>query len=197
MKAQDFRGFLEQLGDLTEVQRSALASALAGKGSGNEAIALIEIQFSAAPACGHCKSESFGSWGHASGLRRYRCHDCHRTFNAPTGTPLAQLYRRDAWLEYARALVDRVSLRKVAKRAGIGLEASFRWRHRFFVVSGDFRVAAAILDRLVPLLRVELGVEVDRLALARVLQGRHTAVTPADRPGIGVHLGLPRRILSN
>ena len=68
MKAQDFRGFLEQLGDLTEVQRSALASALAGKGSGNEAIALIEIQFSAAPACGHCKSESFGSWGHASGL---------------------------------------------------------------------------------------------------------------------------------
>src|SRR5450631_4452402 len=69
MKAQDFRGFIEQLGDLTEVQRSALAAALAGKGSGNEAIALIEMQFSTAPACGNCKSERFGSWGHASGLK--------------------------------------------------------------------------------------------------------------------------------
>lgn len=139
MKAQDFRGLIEQLGDLTEVQRSALAAALAGKGSGNEAIALIEMQFSAAPACGHCKSERFGSWGHASGLRRYMCRDCHRTFNALTGTPLAQLHRRDAWLEYARALVDRVSLRKAAKRAGIGLEASFRWRHRFLKAARDKR----------------------------------------------------------
>jgi transposase-like protein len=139
MKAQDFRGFIEQLGDLTEVQRSALAAALAGKGSGNEAIALIEMQFSAAPACGHCKSERFGSWGHASGLRRYKCRDCHRTFNALTGTPLAQLHRRDAWLAYARALVDRVSLRKAAKRAGIGLEASFRWRHRFLKAARDKR----------------------------------------------------------
>jgi hypothetical protein len=60
MKAQEFREFIEQLGDLTEVQRSALASALADKGSGNEAIALIEAQFSVAPACSHCKSERFG-----------------------------------------------------------------------------------------------------------------------------------------
>jgi len=139
MKAQDFRGFLEQLGDLTEVQRSALAAALTGKGSANEAIALIEMQFSAAPACGHCKSESFQSWGQSSGLRRYKCRDCLRTFNALTGTPLAQLHRRDAWLEYARALVDRVSLRKAAKRAGIGLEASFRWRHRFLKAARDKR----------------------------------------------------------
>ena len=119
MKTQDFRGFIEQFGDLTEVQRSALAAAFAGKGSGSEAIALIEMQFSAAPACGHCKSESFGSWGHASGLRRYMC--C------------------DAWLDYARALVDRVSLRKAAKRAGIGLEASFRWRHRSLKAARDKR----------------------------------------------------------
>ena len=42
MKAQDFKAFVEQLGDLSEVQRAALAAALAGKGSANEAIALIE-----------------------------------------------------------------------------------------------------------------------------------------------------------
>ena len=84
-----------------------------------------------APVCGHCKSAAFGSWGVASGLRRYKCKCCSRTFNALTGTPLAQLHRREAWLEYARALVDGVSLRKAAERCGIHLETSFRWRHRF------------------------------------------------------------------
>lgn len=142
MKAEDFRGLVEQLGDLTEVQRAALQAALAGEGSANEAVALIETRFAAAPSCGHCGSERFGTWGHASGLRRYKCRDCHRTFNALTGTPLAQLHRRDAWLDYARALVDRVSLRKAAERADVCLETSFRWRHRFLAAARDKRPSA-------------------------------------------------------
>jgi len=142
MNPEDFRGLVEQLGDLTEVQRAALQAALAGKGSANEAVALIETRFAAAPACGHCKSESFGPWGRASGMRRYKCRDCHRTFNALTGTPLAHLHRRDAWLDYARALVDRVSLRKAAERADVCLETSFRWRHRFLSVAKDKRPSA-------------------------------------------------------
>ena len=139
MDPKDFRAFIEQLGDMSEVQRSALAAALAGKGAANEAIALIELRFAAAPACGHCRSEHFGSWGRASGLRRYKCKGCGRTFNALTGTPLAQLHRRDAWLDYARALVDRVSLRKAAERADVCLETSFRWRHRFVAAARDKR----------------------------------------------------------
>ena len=139
MKTQDFRTLVEQLGDLTDVQRTALAAALAGKGSENEAIAMIETRFAAEPCCGHCKSKCFGTWGHASGLRRYKCKDCSRTFNALTGTPLAQLHRRDAWLDYARALVDRTSLRKAAEHAGVCLETSFRWRHRFLKAAKDKR----------------------------------------------------------
>ena len=131
MKTQEFQALIEQLGDLSEVQRSALVAALKGNGSANDVIALIETRFAVAPVCGHCKSEAFGSWGVASGLRRYKCKCCSRTFNALTGTPLAQLHRREAWLEYARALVDGVSLRKAAERCGIHLETSFRWRHRF------------------------------------------------------------------
>ena len=104
MRAEDFRAFVEQLNDLSEVQRAALVAALAGKSAASEAVALIETRFAAAPCCGHCKSERFGPWGHASGLKRYKCKDCGRTFNALTGTPLAQLHRRDAWLDYARAL---------------------------------------------------------------------------------------------
>ncbi len=100
---------------------------------------MIEMRFALAPACGHCKSERFGGWGKASGLKRYMCRDCGRTFNALTGTPLAQLHRRDAWLDYARAMVDRTSLRKAAERADICLETSFRWRHRFLEASRDKR----------------------------------------------------------
>ena len=139
MKAHDFRTLVEQLGDLTQVQRVALATALAGEGSANEAVAMIEARFACEPACGHCKSESFISWGQAGGLKRYKCRDCKRTFNALTGTPLAQLHRRDAWLGYARAMVDRTSLRAAAKRADICLDTSFRWRHRFVKAARDKR----------------------------------------------------------
>jgi transposase-like protein len=91
------------LGELSAVQRAALAAALAGKGSANEAIALVETWFAVEPACARCNSERFGSWGKPSDLKRYKCKDCNRTFNALNGTPLDQLHRRDARLDYASA----------------------------------------------------------------------------------------------
>lgn len=142
MKAQDFRTLVEQLGDLTQVQREALVEALSAKGSGDEVIGLIETRFAAAPACGHCGSAEFKLWGSASGLKRYHCGVCGRTFNALTGTPLAGLRSRDKWLDYARALVDGVSLRKAAARADIHLETSFRWRHRFLASAKDKKALA-------------------------------------------------------
>ena len=72
-----------------------------------------------------------GTWSKPKPLTRYKCHDCRRTFTGLTGTPLERLRRRDAWLDYAQALADGVSLRKAAKRCGIVLDTSFRWRHRF------------------------------------------------------------------
>jgi transposase-like protein len=131
MKAQDYQAFVEQLDELTPVQRDALLAALSAKASSGDVLAMIETRFAAEPACGHCGSERFGTWGHASALRRYKCKDCGRTFNALTGTPLAQLHRREKWLDYAAALVDGISLRKAAKRCDIDLTTSFRWRHRF------------------------------------------------------------------
>ena len=74
-------------------------------------------------------------------IKQYKCRDCKRTFNALTGTPLAQLHRRDAWLDYARAMVDRTSLRAAAERAGVCLDTSFRWRHRFIKADMDKRPA--------------------------------------------------------
>jgi transposase-like protein len=131
MKAQDFRVLVEQLGDLTRVQREALVEALSAKGSSAEVVALIQTRFAAEPTCGHCGSADVKPWGTASGLKRYMCKSCERTFNALTGTPLSGLRLREKWLGYARSLVEGVSLRKAAAENDIHLETSFRWRHRF------------------------------------------------------------------
>ena len=131
MNGKGFQALVAQLGDLSSVQREALISALKRRLSLDDAIELIDSQFKAAPCCGHCGSKSVVGWSSQNGLARYRCRDCTRTFNALTGTPLAQLHRRDAWFDYAKAIADGLSLRKAATRCGIALDTSFRWRHRF------------------------------------------------------------------
>ena len=62
MKTKEFQSFVEQLGELSAVQRDALVSALQSKASANDVIAMIEARFAAAPACGHCHSERIGPW---------------------------------------------------------------------------------------------------------------------------------------
>ena len=141
MKIKDFRVLVAELGLLTPVQRSAVIAALSSKGSAGDVVALIEAEFAKAPACGHCGSEAFSKWGVATGMKRYMCKSCERTFNALTGTPLAHLQKREKWLDYARAIVDGLSLRKAAKRVGVHLETSFRWRHRFLSASKNAKAA--------------------------------------------------------
>ena len=60
-----------------------------------------------------------------------RCKSCLKTFNAATGTPLARLRKKEKWLEYSKAMVDGLSVRKAARKCGIDNTTSFRWRHRF------------------------------------------------------------------
>lgn len=131
MEAVDFQALIDQLSELTDGQRAALIQAVRAKASASEAVRLIDRRFAAAPRCPHCKSVAVGTWSRPKPLTRYRCHDCRRTFTGLTGTPLERLRRRDAWLDYAQALADGISLRKAARRCGIVLDTSFRWRHRF------------------------------------------------------------------
>src|SRR3954469_6276800 len=108
-------------------RRAPLASA-----SGEpEAVRLIEGAFVAAPRCPHCGAGGLQRWGSASGLRRYRCKACRKTFNALTGTSLARLRKKACWLRYGEALAAGMSLTKAAAHCGVHLTTSFRWRHRF------------------------------------------------------------------
>ena len=170
VKDKAFEALLAQLGTLSDVQQGAVMEVLKSKATAGDAIALIEARFEAAPCCGHCRATEFWRWGRANGLKRYKCQSCNKTFNALTGTPLAQLHRRDAWLRYAQALVDRVSLRAAAKRAGIALETSFRWRHRFLEAAKDAKP-----------LRVAGIVEADETFILKSAKGSKKLVGRAPR----------------
>lgn len=69
-------------------------------------------------------------WGRKDELQRYRCAGCGRTFNSLTATPLARLKNKGAWVGYAEALVDGLSVRKAGKKLKIHFTTACRWRHR-------------------------------------------------------------------
>ena len=207
MKTQAFQVFVAQLGDLSESQQQVVVAALKGKGSACDAIRLIERQFEASPACGHCGERSFGHWGRSgNGFKRYTCKCCGKTFTALTGTPLSGLHKRDRWVEYARTLVEGISLRKAAKRCRIDLGTSFRWRHRFLrkpkgikaksvkgIVEADetfFRRSAKGSRKLVgraPRKRGEKakpGLSTDDYAPVLIVRDRHGATTDQKLPDL-------------
>ena len=148
---EDFHKLLTAITALSQPQLTALDAAIrgrlgtataqpaadeapedAGKPAGDCAsISDIEARFAAAPRCPHCQSTTVTKWGSANAMRRYRCKACKVTFNALTGTPLAQLHKRELWIGHSQALVDGLSLRKAAARLDIDLTTAFRWRHRF------------------------------------------------------------------
>jgi transposase-like protein len=148
MKAKVFQSLVSQLGDLSAVQREALIAALKRRLPLSEAVELIDSRFGADPCCCHCGSRRVGGWSSQAGLKRCRCKDCAKTFNALTGTPLAQLHCRDASFAYVQALADGLSPSKAATRCGVSLDTAFRWRHRFLTTAKDTKpkVVAGIVE---------------------------------------------------
>jgi transposase-like protein len=136
-------------------------------------LAGIDARFAADAQCPHCQSRKLGRWGFANGLRRYKCKGrCKVTFNALTGTPLAQLHKRELWAAHTQALVDGGSLRSVAMRLEVDLTTSFRWRHRF--------MAAPKLLKANQLAGI---VEADETYFLQSFKGRRKLARPARSRG--------------
>lgn len=127
----------ELVEELTPAQARKLVDAISERGTGDAAQELIDGRFQTDLKCPHCKGRRIHRHGMARGLRRYKCLDCARTFNALTDTPLARLRKRDRWLKYADALNASESVRAAAVRAGVNVSTSFRWRHRFLSARKD------------------------------------------------------------
>ena len=120
--------------------------------------------------CPHCDAKEVRPWGNASGLPRYRCTDCRRTFNALTGTFLAHLRHKDRWLDQAQALMTGESVAKAAVRCGVAYSTAFRWRHRF--------LGAPALDKPITLKGI---VEADETFILESFKGRRAGLPRAAR----------------
>ena len=130
MRGADFRELLESLNGLTPRQRETLLSALE-QGQEEEVHEVVAELFEDGVHCPHCGAERVIRWGQTSGLPRWRCKECRRTFTPLTGTPLARLRRRDRWADFAESLRRGETLREAAERCGIHINTAHRWRHRF------------------------------------------------------------------
>ncbi|AQU81785.1 MULTISPECIES: IS1595 family transposase [unclassified Halomonas] len=137
MKQAAFKILERTLSSLPVDRKKYLADRLLGQIS-SQANALIDTASQHLP-CPHCGSAHPIKWGRSGGLQRYRCRnsECHKTFNALTGRPLAKLQHRDKWFDYLSCMRDSLTLRASAARVGIDLKTAFRWRHRFLKASAS------------------------------------------------------------
>ncbi len=85
--------------------------------------------------------------GQADGLRRFRCKDCRRSFNALTGTPLARLRKKECWLDFGQSLSEGETVAASAERCGVAVSTAFRWRHRFLrAAKNPTRLLSGIIE---------------------------------------------------
>lgn len=134
MKKKEFERLLAEMRELTPAQHKHLAKQLTQVSARQAALVMVERRLGDAPVCPHCGSAHPQRWGAASGLQRYRCHACKKTFNALTGTPMARLRHKEKWLSYSEQLTDGSSVRKSAQAVGVHRNTAFRWRHRFLAL---------------------------------------------------------------
>ena len=146
-----------------------------------ECIALIEQAARGRP-CPHCGHPKAHRCGQASGLRRYRCLGCRRTYNALTGTPLARLRKKECWLPYLQCVLESRTVRDAARVVGVYRTTSFRWRHRF--------VPGAMRDRPARLTAIVEADETYRLESQK--GSRNLNRKPRKRGGVAKRRGINR-----
>lgn len=137
MNSDDFEKLRHSLAKLTPLQKRQIKDQFHADEQKQSVHLLVESRVEEYPSCPHCGQGPVARWGSASALQRYRCASCKRTFNALTGTPLAGLRHKEAWLDYAEQMVQGNSVRKSAAACGIHRNTSFRWRHRFLQLPAE------------------------------------------------------------
>jgi transposase-like protein len=134
--------WLSGVASLTTRQKSELLKALGADGDIDQVRAQVESRLTARPACPHCAGDRIVRNGNASGLQRYKCQACQRTFNALSTTPLAHLRMKAKWLKQQDVLQQGLSVHKAAAALAVSPSTAFRWRHRFLRLAQPVKAPA-------------------------------------------------------
>ena len=81
--------------------------------------------------CPHCGSLKYSKDGHEkSGVQRYRCKICSRSFNAYSGKWLTKINKKDMLVPYLKLMREGLSLEKIRRKLDINKKTAFDWRHK-------------------------------------------------------------------
>ena len=131
MRRQSFTRLLSSLPNLTSYQLRKLTATVGELKERQEAREVVAKRLQAHPECPHCSHKEFTKWGSTgSGVQRYRCAGCQRTFTALTGTQFERAHDKARLIDHARVMADRLSVRKAGRALGIHRNTAWRYRHR-------------------------------------------------------------------
>lgn len=143
MRQRELKRLMAMVAKLSPSQRRVLKDELAAGDSISAVADIIEAQ-ATKPLCPHCQGEHIVRNGTASGLQRYKCRECRRTFNVLTGSPLARLRQKGKWLAQADALHEGMTITQAATRLKVARSTAFRWRHRFMATPKTIQAQALV-----------------------------------------------------
>ena len=121
----DIHAFIDTL---TQEQKCEFKAALALEFEND-----LELKVDENPTkCPHCECENVTTRGSCRGIKRYKCKECSKTFNAKTKTAFHHTKRPlETWNHYIELMFSgHMSLRKIAKETGLNLRTAFYWRHK-------------------------------------------------------------------
>ena len=113
---------------LTQEQKHEFKAALALEFEND-----LELKINENPTkCPHCNSENVTNRGSCRGIKRYKCKECSKTFNAKTKTAFHHTKKPlETWNKYLDLMfTNQMPLRKIAKATGLNLRTAFFWRHK-------------------------------------------------------------------
>jgi transposase-like protein len=172
MEMQAFGLLLSQLSQLTPHQCAQVQASVAPGDALRQVGRLLDQAALAQRCCPRCASAQWYRHGRESGVQRYRCRACGKTFNSLTGTPLARLHYKERWLAYLDQMLATRTVRQSAMHIGVHRNTAFRWRHRFLALPRTDRA---------PLLH---GIaEADEMFLLESQKGARHLTRPARRRG--------------
>ncbi len=119
MRAKQFNELMVTVRSLMQTQRRKLIDAAKKASTIDDTVTVVNERVTAEYPCPHSNSQHIHRWGCEHAIQRYRCQGCQRTSNSLTGTPLARLKQRSAWIGFAQSMLDGLSVHKASKAAGI------------------------------------------------------------------------------